>query len=215
MSINKTRPLTEEEKEKLNYDEGHLQNIFDKIAESLKNEVSKLPVEKKPQKTKKSVIWNSLVWKMLISEKKKQLSNMENNVYFKSFSKFLENEENWYDVNLSNTENLKQDIINYIYYLVSAFGKEIHFLYDWKLEIDEKTSFWREFLVLVSMCNYFIRENEKNEKEFLWMLENMKKSQYTDFKELWFFLEFIYLDYKKSDDNETKFFEINSKNIEE
>lgn len=215
MSINKTRPLTEEEKEKLNYDEGHLQNIFDKIAESLKNEVSKLPVEKKPQKTKKSFIWNSLVWKMLISEKKKQLSNMENNVYFKSFSKFLENEENWYDVNLSNTENLKQDIINYIYYLVSTFGKEIHFLYDWKLEIDEKTSFWREFLVLVSMCNYFIRENEKNEKEFLWMLENMKKSQYTDFKELWFFLEFIYLDYKKSDDNETKFFEINSKNIEE
>lgn len=213
MSINKTRLLTEKEKEKLNYDEDYLQNIFDKIAESLRNEVLKLPVEKKTQKTKKSVIWNSLVWKMLISEKKKQLSNMENNVYFKSFSKFLWKEA--YEVEITDPENLRQDILNYIYYLFSTFGNEIHFLYDWRLEIDEKTSFWREFLVLISMCNYFIRENEKNEKEFLWMLENMKKSQYTDFKELWFFLEFIYLDYKKSDNNETKFFEINSKNIEE
>lgn len=212
MSINKIIPLTEEEKEKLNYDEDHLQNIFDKIAESLKNEVSKLPVEKKTQKTKKSVIWNSLVWKMLISEKKKQLSNMENNVYFKSFSKFLWKEA--YEVEITDPENLRQDILNYIYYLVSTFGKEIHFLYDWKLEIDEKTSFWREFLALVSMSNYFIRENNKNENEFLEMLENMKISKYIELRDLWFFLEFIYLDYKKSYDDDTKFFEINSSDIE-
>lgn len=199
--------------ESYNYPEEELEKKYQIISEAIKKESAKIISMRKIFKDKWKKQSNFLVWNFLEKkkeeEKKKKIANMrnmENNYYFKSFSKFMES-ENDYSVDIVD-EDLWQEIINYIYYILTLFKEEIYLLSQWKIEIDEKTSFWREILNLVALSSFFIRGSKENEQQFALMLEKFQNSENENFMTLWFFLEYIYLDYKKSEKSNDNFIDI-------
>lgn len=74
-----------------------------------------------------------------------------------------------------------------------GYMKEMALFYKWELEIDEKTSFWEDFLQLVTLVKYLLDTWDNDFKKYIdsFATNFMWSKKFKYLVDLWVFLKYL------------------------
>lgn len=185
--------------ESLKYTEEEIREMTISILENLNKESKK--ILKNPKVKPKWMSFNQLFASSIVNKK-----DFSKNIYYKSFTNFInKNEiytvEEFPDCLPENNLFLENLFKENLFRLIFWFHKEKRLFYDWKINIDEKTSFWEDLLHIIALIKYILSYWDlklQNEiKNFIKVI--IKPNHGNEITDLWDFLEYIIKDHNNED----------------